>query len=118
MKACKNCINGLVDHNPCFDVCLPDYSLFVEGDRLAEMKRLEHEGIINQVIGGAGEHEINAKWSITTAYEMLSTLCEYVGGAVYHNNNKLYLDRYDGSYEISFNPCTWKKITKTKEVRR
>ncbi len=87
-----SCVNGLTsshpDRNRC-DECLSDgkstkgiYSHYVRGDPRIRLLDLQRSGAINIVIGGQGEHEVNANWSIHEAYAHLANVCNECGGLV------------------------------------
>jgi hypothetical protein len=94
--SCKTCIYGYCcsaddEGNRTYprDDCLKDneegkfsYKHYVEGDPNKRYDDLRNSGAINIVIGGEGEHEMNAKWDIHTAYKKLAYTCENVGGLV------------------------------------
>ena len=102
MKQCNTCVYGLTCRQPrrVFSVtvgeeelvreeaerpradCLPDYKHYKEGDPRVRLLELQRSGAINIVIGGEGEHEVNANWSIVKAYEHLAATCEACGGLV------------------------------------
>ena len=98
MKSCSNCVNGLTTSHPDRDRCneclghapslfgiIPPgeiYKHWEEGDPRVRLLELQRSGEINIVIGGEGEHEINAKWSIHEAYKHLANVCNECGGLV------------------------------------
>ena len=86
MKACTTCLMGLTSSYPdrgrC-DECLSEpekYKHYIEGDPKLRLLRLQRSGEINIVIGGEGEHEVNANWGIDEAYKHLAETCEACGG--------------------------------------
>lgn len=82
-----------------------------EGDRRAEYARLVKEGVINQVVGGSGEYEINTTWDIETAYRNLANVCNQCGGLVEKEGEILKLYKaYEGAFVIKFNPCRWEQL--------
>jgi len=44
--------------------------------------KLQRSGEVDIVIGGEGEHCVNANWSIKEAYKHLADTCEACGGLV------------------------------------
>ena len=87
MKQCSTCVYGATCGQPTRerDDCLPEYKHYVEGDPRDRLLELQRSGEINIVIGGEGEHEVNAKWSIEEAYKHLAHVCEECGGLVVHD---------------------------------
>ena len=89
---CITCIYGLTCGHPgpneesLFDRrdCQEDgkYRHYVEGDPRIRLLDLQRSGAINIVIGGQGEHEVNANWSIHEAYAHLANVCNECGGLV------------------------------------
>lgn len=63
------------------------YRNYVQGDPRKVRLEAERRGDCNIVIGGSGEHEVNAKWLMSEAYEKLAHTCEAVGGVVTHKGN-------------------------------
>jgi hypothetical protein len=63
------------------------YKHHVKGDGVKARLEAERRGDVNIVIGGSGEHEVNAKWLMSEAYEKLAHVCEEVGGVVTHKGN-------------------------------
>ena len=62
--------------------CLPEYKHYVKGDPRVRLLKLQRSGEINIVIGGEGEHEVNANWTIHEAYAHLANVCNECGGLV------------------------------------
>lgn len=56
------------------------YRNFKAGDAYRHRLEAERRGERNIVIGGQGEHEINALWTINEAYKHLSHVSEECGG--------------------------------------
>ena len=91
MTTCITCVNGLTtsypDRSRC-DECLgllprgEAYKHWVEGDPRIRLLELQRSGEINIVIGGEGEHEVNANWTIHEAYAHLANVCNECGGLV------------------------------------
>ncbi len=86
---CMTCIYGLTcNHRDAGEPnrwgCLDDgkYKHYVEGDPKIRLLKLQRSGEINIVIGGEGEHEVNANWSMEEAYKHLADTCEACGGLV------------------------------------
>lgn len=82
MKQCSTCVYGLTCTGSLRRSCLPDYKHWVEGDPRVRLLELQRSGEINIVIGGEGEHEVNANWNMTEAYKHLADTCEACGGLV------------------------------------
>ena len=102
MKSCETCIHVLYHPNNQCKGCakivgeekdgpntryLFEYPNYVEGDAVKARVEAERRGDCNIVIGGSGEHEVNAKWLMSEAYEKLANTCEQVGGVVTHKGN-------------------------------
>uniref|UniRef100_A0A6M3LYA7 Uncharacterized protein n=1 Tax=viral metagenome TaxID=1070528 RepID=A0A6M3LYA7_9ZZZZ len=87
MKSCVTCVYGATCGQPTRerDDCLPTYKHYEEGDPKVRLLELQRSGEINIVIGGEGEHEVNANWSIEEAYKHLAATCEACGGLVVHD---------------------------------
>lgn len=86
-KSCVTCVFGLTCTHPDPEKrsdCQADlkYSHYVEGDPRIRLLELQRSGEINIVIGGEGEHEVNANWGHAKAYEHLFKTCEACGGLV------------------------------------
>ena len=109
-----SCVNGLTSSHPdrdrC-DECLSDgestkgiYSHYVGGDPRIRLLQLQRNGEINIVIGGEGEHEVNAKWSIDEAYRQLADTCEACGGLVVRDglSQLLLMKAYGPSFVIEW----------------
>ncbi len=101
---CKVCVYGYTCSQPKEegrprDDCLtaPDgeafpFRHFVRGDPAVRLLELQRSGAINIVIGGQGEHEVNANWSIREAHKQLFDRCCDVGGLVVKEGTlQLYL---------------------------
>ena len=135
MTDCKTCIYGyscgFSDEGKVFDDegervyprgdCLKDndegkfsYKHYVEGDPNTRYNELRNSGAINIVIGGEGEHEVNANWSISEAYKKLADICENVGGVVTKENGFLLelCKPYNGVWHIEWMHGKLYKITK------
>ncbi len=84
--------------------CLPEYKHYVEGDPRVRLLKLQRSGEINIVIGGEGEHEVNANWTIDEAYKHLSHVCEECGGLCWkERTGLLMLDKpYHGGFNIEY----------------
>jgi len=86
--SCIQCVYGLTcsqpsrDREDCRD---NDFKHFQYGNPSIRLLKLQRSGEINIVIGGEGEHEVNANWSIEKAYEHLAATCEACGGLVVHD---------------------------------
>jgi len=109
-----SCVNGLTsshpDRNRC-DECLSDekstmgiYSHYVGGDPRIRLLKLQRSGEVNIVIGGEGEHEVNANWSIDEAYGHLADTCEACGGLVVKDGlcQLLLMKAYGPSFVIEW----------------
>jgi len=109
MKGCHNCVNGLTASHPdrdrC-DECLSGekYSHHVEGDPRVRLLELQRSGGVNIVIGGEGEHEVNANWTIDKAYGHLADTCEACGGLVVKDGlcQLLLMKTYGPSFVIEW----------------
>ena len=86
---CITCVFGATCGQPTRDRddCLPSYKHYVEGDPRVRLLELQRSGAINIVIGGEGEHEVNAKWSVHEAYKHLAGICNECGGLVTHDSS-------------------------------
>lgn len=80
------------------------YSHYVGGDPRIRLLKLQRNGEINIVIGGEGEHEVNAKWSIDEAYRQLADTCEACGGLVVRDglSQLLLMKTYGPSFVIEW----------------
>jgi len=110
MKSCKTCVNGLANRNAC-EHCLTvskgasfDYRNYEEGDPRALLLEMQRSGRRNIVLGGEGEHEVNATWAIDTAYRTLSHVCEMCGGLCWKENpTTLIVDKpYGGAFTLEY----------------
>lgn len=89
LPSCRRCLYALTGPRERCDDCLKTqdglilpYKHFVEGDPGARLLELQRKGERNIVIGGEGEHEVNALWGIGQAYKHLANICEVCGGLV------------------------------------
>ncbi len=88
MPTCRECLYVLT-HDNC-EGCLDpsgfggpfQYQNFKQGDGIARLLEFQRAGKVNIVIGGEGEHEVNALWSMDQAYKHLANTCEHCGGLV------------------------------------
>lgn len=123
MKECANCINGLTTSHPdrtrcdeCLSPFVPGdeealklregelYRHWVKGDPRDRLLELQRSGAINIVIGGEGEHEVNANWSMTEAYKHLADTSEACGGLVVKDglSQLLLMKSYGPSFVIEW----------------
>ena len=120
MKSCFTCIHGLTRREPCKGCLTPvkdnsfAYNNYEEGDPIAELLKLQRSGERNIVIGGEGEHEVNVKWTIDTAYKSLSNVCEMCGGLCWKENpTTLILDKtYGGAFTLEYEDLKLARIHK------
>lgn len=123
MKRCATCVNGLTTSHPdrsrceeCLSPFVPGeiYKHHVEGDPMVRLLKLQRSGKINIVIGGEGEHEVNAKWTIDAAYKRLSNVCEMCGGLCWKENpTTLILDKtYGGAFTLEYENLKLARIHK------
>jgi len=106
---CMSCVHGLTsshpDRNRC-EECLSDekYGHYVEGDPRVRLLELQRSGEVNIVIGGEGEHEVNANWSLDEAYRHLADTCEACGGLVARDGlcQLLLMKTYGPSFVIEW----------------
>jgi len=111
VKSCTTCVYGATcgrphgegDARPRAD-CLPDYKHYVEGDPRIRLLELQRSGEINIVIGGEGEHEVNANWTIHEAYAHLANTSEECGGLVVREGQTqlLLMKTYGPSFIIEW----------------
>jgi len=87
LPTCVKCVYGATCGRPTRerDDCLPTYKHYVEGDPRLRLLKLQRSGEIDIVIGGEGEHCVNANWTVDEAYEHLANVCEDCGGLVLHD---------------------------------
>ena len=123
MKQCATCINGLTTSHPdrtrceeCLSPLIDDgesalkfrkgelYKHWVEGDPRTRLLELQRSGEINIVIGGEGEHEVNANWTMGEAYKHLADTSEACGGLVVKDGltQLLLMKTYGPSFVIEY----------------
>ena len=91
--------------------CLPDYKHYVEGDPRVRLLELQRSGEINIVIGGEGEHEVNANWTMDEAHKHLAETSEACGGLVVRDGltQLLLMKSYGPSFVIEWmHGCLYK----------
>jgi len=120
MKECSTCVNGLTTSHPdrgrCDECLSPDvpgeiYKHWVEGDPRVRLLELQRSGEINIVIGGEGEHEVNANWTMDEAHKHLADTCEACGGLVVRDGftQLLLMKAYGPSFVIEWmHGCLYK----------
>lgn len=120
MKSCKTCVNTLANRNAC-EGCLTvskgasfAYRNYEEGDPRALLLEMQRSGRRNIVLGGEGEHEVNVKWAIDTAYRSLSHVCEMCGGLCWKENpTTLIVDKtYGGAFTLEYEDLKLARIYK------
>lgn len=124
VKGCHNCAHGLADRVFCEGCLTPlkedgsfAYRNHMEGDPRIRRLKLQRSGEINIVIGGRGEHEVNAKWAIDTAYRTLSNVCEHCGGFCWKKNpTTLIVDKpYGGVFTLEYENRKLARIYRERE---
>uniref|UniRef100_A0A6M3X5Z0 Uncharacterized protein n=1 Tax=viral metagenome TaxID=1070528 RepID=A0A6M3X5Z0_9ZZZZ len=106
--ACVKCVYGLTssypDRSRCDECLANNYSRFEAGDPRDRLLKLQRSGEINIVVGGEGEHEVNANWTMAEAYKHLANVCEDCGGLVTHDGfTKLLLMKpYGPNYVLDW----------------
>ena len=100
--SCLRCVYGYTCSFPDREErgdCLDEwkYKHFKYGEPMIRLRELQWSGAINIVLGGEGEHEVNARWSIDDAYGKLSHVCEQCGGLCWkEKENLLIVDKPHG----------------------
>lgn len=80
-----------------------EYNEYEEGDPVAEILKMERAGDRNIVIGGAGEAEINIKWSIEEAYKRLCDVSEQCGYITTRPSNyRLEISTHEGLFSLEW----------------
>ena len=93
------------------------YKNYKRGDAAKKRRDAERGGVTRIVIGGQGEHEVNALWPIDKAYKVLSNTCENIGGMIGRDGCVLTLARDDGLYELEYSAETSDIMTLLYEIR-
>ncbi len=79
-EGCEGCLDIDPKDAGAYKLGQYPYRNFKAGDGYRARLEVERRGDRNIVIGGQGEHEINALWSINEAYEKLAHVSEECGG--------------------------------------
>lgn len=117
-KDCRTCKYGYTCSRPDREAradCSRDnnYEHYEHGDPNERLLKLQRDGTINIVIGGQGEHEVNANWSIDKAYKELARTSEYCGGLTTKESGiTLHVAKSDGLWQLEWMHGKLYKISK------